>query len=102
VPCSPGFNPPAQDERRRVAPAVPRGRLARCAVGYLGSEGPMPAGARLAIIEFKSGELPQGPPESIKVQKAELIALLKKAGFTLKEDRPKLLPYQEFLVCVKS
>jgi SAM-dependent methyltransferase len=62
----------------------------------------MPAGARLAIIEFKSGELPQGPPESIKVSKAELIALLKTAGFTLREDRPRLLPYQEFLVFVKS
>jgi ubiquinone/menaquinone biosynthesis C-methylase UbiE len=61
----------------------------------------MPSGARLAIIEFKSGKLPEGPPESIKIAKADLIGLLKKAGFTLKEDRAKLLPYQELLIFVK-
>ena len=62
----------------------------------------MPTGARLAIVEFKGSKLPEGPPESIKVPKTELIALLQTARFTLKEDRPRLLPYQEFLVFVKA
>jgi len=61
----------------------------------------MSSGARIAIIEFKSGKLPEGPPESIKIAKADLIDLLKGAGFTLKDDRARLLPYQEFLVFVK-
>ncbi|MGO8749255.1 MAG: class I SAM-dependent methyltransferase [Thermoguttaceae bacterium] len=61
----------------------------------------MPSGARLAVIEFKSGKLPEGPPESIKIPKDDLIALVKKVGFTFKEDRANLLPYQEFLVFVK-
>jgi hypothetical protein len=42
--------------------------------------------------------LPEGPPEKIKVPKAEVIRLCKEAGFTLKDDRSDLLPYQEFLV----
>jgi arsenite methyltransferase len=58
----------------------------------------MPKGARLVIIEFKSGKLPEGPPASVKIPKAEVVRLCKKAGFTPKEDKTGLLPYQEFLV----
>jgi SAM-dependent methyltransferase len=58
----------------------------------------MPGGSRVAIIEFKSGKLPEGPPESVKIPKTEVIRLCTEAGFTLKEDRPDLLPYQDFLV----
>jgi SAM-dependent methyltransferase len=58
----------------------------------------MKSGARLVLIDFKEGDLPEGPPEKIKVPKAEEIRLCKAAGFTLKEDRSDLLPYQEFLV----
>ncbi|MHB8971268.1 MAG: class I SAM-dependent methyltransferase [Pirellulaceae bacterium] len=54
--------------------------------------------SRLVLIDFKEGDLPEGPPEKIKVPKAEVIRLCKEAGFTLKEDRSDLLPYQEFLV----
>ena len=61
----------------------------------------MPTGAVLVLIEFKSGDLPEGPPEQVKIPKAELIDLLKSAGFTFKEGKAKLLPYQEFLVFVK-
>ena len=61
----------------------------------------MASGARVAIIEFKSGKLPEGPPESIKIAKADLIDLVRGSGFNLKDDRARLLPYQEFLVFVK-
>jgi len=62
----------------------------------------MASGARLVLVEFRSGKLPEGPPEAMKIPKATLISLLAEAGFTLKEDRPTLLPYQEFLVFVKA
>ena len=61
----------------------------------------MKSGARLVLIDFKEGDLPEGPPEKVKVPKAEVIGLCKKAGFTLQEDRSDLLPYQEFLVFVR-
>jgi arsenite methyltransferase len=61
----------------------------------------VPAGAKLVMIEFKTGKLPEGPPEGVKISKDALIALCKDAGFTLKEDKPKLLPYQQFLVFEK-
>ena len=58
----------------------------------------MKSGARLVLIDFKEGDLPEGPPEKIKVPKAEVLRLCKEAGFTFKEDRSDFLPYQEFLV----
>lgn len=58
-------------------------------------------GARLVLIEFREGKLPQGPPESVKISKQEMVALVQQVGFHLKEDRDQLLPYQNFLVFVK-
>ncbi len=58
----------------------------------------MQTGARLVLIDFREGDLPQGPPEEIKVSKAEILRLCQEAGLTLTEDRSDLLPYQEFLV----
>lgn len=58
-------------------------------------------GSRLVLIEFKEGDLPEGPPEAIKVSKTEVLRLCKEAGFTPKEDLPDLLSYQEFLVFTK-
>lgn len=55
-------------------------------------------GARLVVIEFREGRLPQGPPEAVKIPKAELIRLVRGAGFVLESDDPALLPYQTFLV----
>jgi SAM-dependent methyltransferase len=60
--------------------------------------GEMKAGARLALIEFKEGPLPEGPPEAAKIAKAELVALVTHAGLRLAADKPDLLPYQSFLV----
>jgi ubiquinone/menaquinone biosynthesis C-methylase UbiE len=61
----------------------------------------MRSGARLVLIDFREGDLPEGPPESIKVPKEEVLRLCKEAGFRLKEDRSDLLPYQNFLVFEK-
>jgi SAM-dependent methyltransferase len=61
----------------------------------------MKPGARLVVVEFKEGELPEGPPEAVKIPKAQLTAMLRDAGFLLKADDPGLLPYQTFLVLEK-
>lgn len=58
----------------------------------------MKPGARLALIEFKEGKLPEGPPESAKISRAQTLNLVTKAGLTLATERADLLPYQTFLV----
>jgi len=65
-------------------------------LGKLASE--MKSGARLALVEFKEGKLPQGPPERLKLPRARLLKLAEDAGLVLDQDKPKLLPYQTFLV----
>jgi len=61
----------------------------------------MPRGSRLVLIEFREGHLPEGPPESIKVPKKEILQLCRCAGFVLERDLAPLLPYQSFLVFKK-
>jgi ubiquinone/menaquinone biosynthesis C-methylase UbiE len=61
----------------------------------------MKPGARLALLEFKEGPLPEGPPESVKLTRTQILALTTSAGLVLREDRPDLLPYQTFLVFAK-
>ena len=61
----------------------------------------MQRGAKLILIDFQEGELPEGPPEEIKVPKREVLRLCREAGFALKNDHSELLPYQEFLVFEK-
>jgi ubiquinone/menaquinone biosynthesis C-methylase UbiE len=58
-------------------------------------------GAKLVVVEFKEGKLPEGPPEAVKIPKARLVSLLETAGFLLQADRPDLLPYQTFLTFTK-
>jgi hypothetical protein len=58
----------------------------------------MKAGARLALVEFKEGKLPQGPPENLKLPRSKLIELATNAGLVLDKEKPDLLPYQTFLV----
>lgn len=65
-------------------------------IGKLASE--MKPGARLVLIEFKEGKLPEGPPEAAKIPRAQLLALVTGAGLTLISERATLLPYQNFLV----
>ena len=61
----------------------------------------MKKGARLALIEFKEGPLPQGPPEGAKLPRRELLALGQQAGLQLVTEHADLLPYQVFLVLRK-
>jgi SAM-dependent methyltransferase len=60
--------------------------------------GEMKTGARLVLIEFKQGRLPQGPPEKLKIPRAKLLSLATGAGLVLDAEKPTLLPYQTFLV----
>ena len=55
-------------------------------------------GARFALVEFREGPLPEGPPESVKIPRATLVKEIQAAGFERAEDRPEFLPYQSFLV----
>jgi SAM-dependent methyltransferase len=67
--------------------------------GWLGRvAAEMKAGARLALIEFKEGKLPEGPPAAAKIPRAQLMALAKQAGLVPDAEKPALLPYQVFLV----
>jgi SAM-dependent methyltransferase len=61
----------------------------------------MPSGARLVMIEFKEGKLPEGPPESVKIPRGELVKLATAAGLVLDSEQADLLPYQVFLVFQK-
>jgi len=58
----------------------------------------MKPGARLALVEFKEGPLPQGPPESAKIPRAELLRLAAAAGLQLEREKADVLPYQWLLV----
>jgi ubiquinone/menaquinone biosynthesis C-methylase UbiE len=69
-------------------------------LGRISSE--MKPGARLAIIEFKEGTLPEGPPASAKIPRAELLSLAARAGLGLDSEKLGVLPYQVFLVFKKS
>jgi cytochrome c peroxidase len=62
----------------------------------------MKPGARLVLIEFKEGELPQGPPESAKVPRTAMLEWGSAAGLVLATEKPDLLPYQTFLVFQRS
>jgi len=55
-----------------------------------------PAG-RLAIVDFKPGDLPVGPPPEHKLAPEFVIAELAKIGWRLTEQ-PEILPYQYFLI----
>ncbi len=65
-------------------------------LGKLASQ--MKKGARLVLIEFKEGKLPQGPPEAAKIPRVQLVKLASRAGLVLASERKDLLPYQLFLV----
>jgi SAM-dependent methyltransferase len=63
--------------------------------------GEMRTGARVVLIEFKEGELPEGPPVGLKIPKREILELMAAGGFRETGDRPDFLPYQHFLVFEK-
>ena len=61
----------------------------------------MKKGARLILIEFQEGDLPEGPPEKIKISQNEITKIVINGGFTRISADDKLLPYQTFLVFKK-
>ena len=62
----------------------------------------MQKGARLILIEFKEGDLPEGPPEQIKIPQKEIIAKTTSAGFTNISCENDILPYQNFFIFEKQ
>jgi SAM-dependent methyltransferase len=67
--------------------------------GWLGKlTARMKPSARLVLIEFKEGQLPEGPPDAVKIPRAELVRLATGAGLTLESEQKELLPHQVFLV----
>lgn len=63
--------------------------------------GEMQPGARLVIIEFKEGDLPQGPPAAAKIPRDQIVRQVTAAGFKLAAEQADLLPYQVLLVFQK-
>jgi hypothetical protein len=61
----------------------------------------MKTGAKLALIEFKEGKLPEGPPEAAKIPRAQLVSLASHAGLTLDSEKKEILSYQVFLLFKK-
>lgn len=53
-------------------------------------------GGRIVIVDFYKKDLPVGPPPTMKLSDAEVIAEFANAGFTLSK-RLDILPYQYFL-----
>jgi len=54
-------------------------------------------GARVVLIEFKEGDLPEGPPASVKIPRRRLVDLFTSAGFAEEAADSSLLPYQYIL-----
>ena len=54
-------------------------------------------GGRVAVVDWKAGNLPQGPPPEHKLPRQQVIDEMRTAGFALAEE-PDLLEYQYVLV----
>jgi SAM-dependent methyltransferase len=62
----------------------------------------MKAGAHLILVEFREGDLPEGPAAAVKIPREQMLRLVYAAGFTLIGEEKDLLPYQTFLVFCKE
>jgi hypothetical protein len=62
----------------------------------------MDKGAELVLIEFKEGNLPEGPPEKIKISGKEMLSLVYNAGFKLIKDNSTILPYENYFIFEKQ
>lgn len=58
--------------------------------------------ARLILVEFREGDLPEGPPAALKIPRDEMLRLVRDSGFVLIGEEKDLLPYQTFLVFRKE
>jgi len=56
--------------------------------------GELAPGARVAIVDFKPGDLPVGPPDAMKVPPDQIVEEMGAAGYELATDDRSLLPYQ--------
>jgi SAM-dependent methyltransferase len=63
--------------------------------------GAVQKGARLILIEYKEGDLPEGPPEWMKMSPQTVTAHALGAGFTHVSTDNDLLPYQTMFVFEK-
>lgn len=54
-------------------------------------------GGRVAVVDFREGDLPVGPPEGHKLGRDHVVAEFEEAGWHLTDERD-ILPYQYFLV----
>jgi hypothetical protein len=61
----------------------------------------MRAESKLVLVEFKDGQLPEGPPEQIKISREEIISEFLNNGFSKLSEDTNLLPYQNFFVFKK-
>jgi hypothetical protein len=59
-------------------------------------------GGVVCIIDFKKGDLPQGPPDEMKLSADEVVEEMKKAGYRVDRRDEKLLPYQYLLTFKKG
>ncbi|MDX1902769.1 MAG: methyltransferase domain-containing protein [Thermonemataceae bacterium] len=55
----------------------------------------------LVIIDFKKGDLPQGPPNKMKLSEKQVVKELKKIGFQVDKIDTETLPYQ-YMIKVKK
>ena len=60
--------------------------------------GSLRPGGRVAIVDFKKGDLPLGPPNKMKLAPEQVIAELTAAGYALDVDDRTLLPHQYLLI----
>ena len=61
----------------------------------------LPSGAQFHIIEFKHGDIPNGPPESAKIAPEKLLEIAKSSGLELDREVNDLLPYQIYYIFKK-
>ena len=62
----------------------------------------MKPNGRLFIVEFKEGDLPQGPPASMKLSRKQVEDEVTAAGFGLERVDTELLPYQHLFKFVRK
>src|SRR4030067_1189372 len=56
----------------------------------------MKKSSKLILIEFKEGNIPEGPPASIKITSKEMLSLMAGAGFKLIKQHSRLLACQYY------